>query len=258
MPVSLNLATIAPCPFDRQLAIAAEAGYRGVGLVAEQIERLVDGGRRLPDIAAALRQHDLAVSEVCSAEGWMDGMLAAAGRVCRLAEFLDAGCVVAPAGRAERSIAAIADGFAALCKLAARFGCRVALEPRADSAVRNLAAAWEVVEEAGQPNGGLALDTFELHLAGDLGGHRRSIPADRLFVVQMSDCLAPPGPAVTTAAQVFPGSGVAALPDLVEALRGVGYDGWWSLELHNPDYWQTDPFVVASDGWHALKRLGVR
>jgi len=263
--VSLNLITIQPTPFARKLQIAAEVGYRGIGLWTEETDRLLAAGARLTDIIAVLKHYRLAVSELCRVDGWMyaEGKERAAAeararRACRLAEFLGAECVVATPSLLAGDLELAAVDFAALCHLARGFGCRVGLEfvGRAQG-VRDLATAWQVVGGADLPNGGLVIDSFHFHQGGSRSSDLANIPPERIFLVQVSDCLPLPPGELEDKDRLFPGMGAAALPELVGALRGIGYQGWWSLELGNPDYWQADPFVVAQDGWHALKRLDI-
>jgi len=265
--VSLNLATIALTPFPRQLQVARETGFAGVGLWFTQLERmLAAGAATLPTVASALRQQNLAVAELCNVKGWMftqdrRAQAAALERVkgaSRLAEFLGARCLVAVAANTSGSLEAAASDFREVCQAAKPFGCRVGLEwDGHGETVRDLATAWEVVSRADMPNGGLVVDTFHFFLGRSHVSTLADIPADRIYLVQVSDCVDLPPSQLSDADRVLPGSGSIPLPGIIAALHGIGYNGWWSLELHNEQYWREQPFLVAQDGWNALRRLDI-
>ena len=60
----------------------------------------------------------------------------------------------------------------------------------------------------------------------------------------------------TDADRVLPGEGDFQLgPMLAAASARIGYDGWVSLELMNPQLWQNPPAQVAELGLMALRRL---
>ena len=53
--------------------------------------------------------------------------------------------------------------------------------------------------------------------------------------------------------RVFPGDGIAPLPQVIRDLRSLGFSGTLSLELFNPEYWKQDAFLVAKTGLRKLK-----
>src|SRR5207248_4574050 len=57
------------------------------------------------------------------------------------------------------SLDAMAERFAALCDDAKTFGGSVHIEFAPESGVPDLTTAWELVERAGRPNGGVLFDT---------------------------------------------------------------------------------------------------
>jgi len=263
--IALNLATIKPFPLGRKLQVARDAGYQGVGLWLAELEQVLAGGAKLSDLTTVLGHLGLRVSELCSVGGWMltegkqhEAALEQARQAFRVAEFLGADCVVATPALGEGSLAEAQVDFAELCRAAQPFGCRVGLEFAGQSeCVADLATAWQVVAGADMTNGGLVIDSFHFYQGRSVAREMINLPVDRIFLVQMSDCIDLPREELRDRDRVFPGMGAIPLPELVGALHNLGYQGWWSLELHNEQYWQTDPFIVAQDGWHALRRLDV-
>ena len=93
---------------------------------------------------------------------------------------------------------------------AANRGLRVAFEALAwGRHISDYRDAWEVVRRADHPAIGLVLDTFHTFARKTDLKPLRSIPADRIFLVQLADCaLAGHGRVVMEPAfQVFPGAG---------------------------------------------------
>ncbi len=47
---------------------------------------------------------------------------------------------------------------------------------------------------------------------------------------------------------MFPGDGDCPLPQIIRGLLDNGFDGTFSLELFNPEYWKRDAAEVAKEG----------
>ena len=257
--VSLNLATIRPASFVRKLEAAAGAGFRAVGLWYDEFRRLSDEERQ------EFRLSGLAVSEVVGATGWMDPdrmsrTIALARAEEMFEEIVKVGSpvVVAEPDPRAADITRAAGEFRELCRLARPFSVRVGLhfDGLADT-INNIAAAWQVVEASEAPNGGLVLDSFQCYRGGSTPDMLELVPAERIFLVQLSDCMDLPRYELTDRHRLYPGAGAIPLDPLLSALGGKGYDGYYSLELMNEDYWLEDPAIVAQDAMRALRRLDI-
>ncbi len=119
--------------------------------------------------------------------------------------------------------------------------------------VNLLEHSWDVVEMTGHANLGLVIDAFHVLARPGSADCLDDIPADKIFLVQLADFLAP-DPAsdaerLDTArhARVFPGQGVhsAELADLLRRLDRGGYRGAYSFEVCNDDFLQLPAAVVA-------------
>ena len=89
---------------------------------------------------------------------------------------------------AEGGIPRLAEDFAELAQRAARRGLRVGYEALAwGRHVWDYRDAWEIVRRANQPNLGLILDSFHIFSRGLEIGSIRSIPGDRIALVQVAD-----------------------------------------------------------------------
>jgi sugar phosphate isomerase/epimerase len=103
-----------------------------------------------------------------------------------------------------------------------------------DVNVNSLETALELVTEAGQPNGGLAIDTWHMGKLGispeDLG----AIPLEYLSWVELSDGQVQNMDDLideTVNHRQLPGEGEFDIPAYVEACRSIGYEGPWGVEV---------------------------
>ena len=254
---ALNLATLGPAPLESKLYAAAAAGFRAVGLVREEMQQAGEDGQR------ELRLSQLAPAELMGVAGWMAQDRASRAVAMAQAEVAfelaaTLGCSVAvawPPMEAVDSVAA-ARAFADLCRLAEPFGVRVGLEFLGNSeGVGTLASAWEIVELAEAPNGGLVIDAFHFHRGGSSPEMLEPVTGDRILLVQLSDAVDLPARELHDRHRVYPGSGAIPLEPLLSAVQDKGYSGYYSLELHNEGYWQQDLLLVARECLRAVTRF---
>ena len=142
--------------------------------------------------------------------------------------------------------------------LAQRFGVRVAYEALAwGRFVDSYETAARIVRIADHPAIGLCLDSFHILSKGHSPEAIETIPAEKIFFVQMADA-----PLLTMDVlswsrhhRVFPGEGGFDLGAFMAHLIRTGYDGPVSLEIFNDTFRQTDPVTTAIDGRRSLRWL---
>lgn len=114
--------------------------------------------------------------------------------------------------------------------------------------------AWEAVRRADHQSVGLVLDTFHtLARKTDLSA-MRSIPRDRIFLVQVADAPAMDMDVLSWSRHFrnFPGQGDLPLLDFMAALDVTGYDGLLSLEIFNDQFRAGSARSLAVDGHRSL------
>ena len=133
---------------------------------------------------------------------------------------------------------------------------RVGLEflGMAECSINNLATANEVVNEISRENVGLVIDSFHMHLSETAFTEIAKIRENRVFLVHVNDSEEGDTKKLTDANRLFPGEGVIDLTAFKTNLAGARYDGYISLELLRPSYWERDPRQIASAGRESLKR----
>ncbi|GHD62058.1 4-hydroxyphenylpyruvate dioxygenase [Thalassobaculum fulvum] len=114
--------------------------------------------------------------------------------------------------------------------------------------------AWEIVRRADHPNVGLILDTYHTIARGVPVESIRSIPGDRIALVQVADApkLDMDLLQLSRHFRCMPGQGDYPLVDFMQALDATGYDGMLSLEIFNDQFRAGSPRQTAADGKRGL------
>ena len=117
--------------------------------------------------------------------------------------------------------------------------------------------AWEVVRRSGRANFGLVLDSFHTLARGTEIGSIRSVPGDRIFLVQLADAprLQLDYLSWSRHFRCLPGQGDLDVAGFVEALATTGYAGPVSLEIFNDQFRAGSARMVATDGHRSLIHL---
>ena len=145
--------------------------------------------------------------------------------------------------------------FYELGERAAKRGMRVAFEALAwGNHVNDYRDAWEVVRRANHPAVGLVLDSFHILARGTDLAAIRSIPKDKIFLVQMADApkLDMDYLSWSRHYRCFPGQGDLPIDAFMDALQATGFDGLLSLEIFNDRFRAGSARSVALDGQRSL------
>ncbi|WP_323014279.1 bifunctional sugar phosphate isomerase/epimerase/4-hydroxyphenylpyruvate dioxygenase family protein [Devosia sp.] len=152
----------------------------------------------------------------------------------------------------------LAADFHALGERAAARGLRVGYEALAwGRHINDHRDAWEVVRRAEHAHVGLILDSFHTLSRGIEVESIRSIPGDRIFIVQLADA-----PLLNMDVlqwsrhfRCMPGQGDLPIADFMRAVLATGYSGPLSLEIFNDQFRGGSPGSIAVDGHRSLVNL---
>lgn len=145
--------------------------------------------------------------------------------------------------------------FHELGDLAAKHGMRVGFEALAWGAhVNDYRDAWEIVRRADHPSIGVILDSFHALAPGFPVNPIASIPADKIFLVQLADApkLGLDVLSWSRHFRCFPGQGDLPVVKFMEAVQAAGYRGPWSLEIFNDQFRAGSAVRTATDGLRSL------
>ncbi len=138
---------------------------------------------------------------------------------------------------------------------AGRRGLRIGFEALAwGRFVNDHRDAWEIVRRADHGAVGLILDSFHTLSRNIELGSIRSIPKDRIFLVQLADAPKLQLDLLSWSRhfRCMPGQGDLPVAAFMEAVRATGYDGVLSLEIFNDQFRSGSANTVAIDGKRSL------
>ena len=117
--------------------------------------------------------------------------------------------------------------------------------------------AWEIVRRADHPNIGIILDSFHILAPRFPLAALRSIPGDRIFLVQLADAPRLELDVLSWSRhhRSFPGQGDLPIGEFMDALAATGYAGPLSLEIFNDEFRAGLATGVAIDGYRSLALL---
>jgi len=260
MRLGFNGATTQTADLATDIRVAGQAGYDVIELRDNKLDQFLAQGS-LDDVHRMLREAGVAAWTINSIERvGVDGAAGTARAVercrelSRYAQAIECPWVLIVTGPTEgRTDAQVtSDTVAAVRELAdtaAEFGISVAFEfmgfPWA--AVRDVAGAWAIVQQANRPNLGIIVDTAHFYAGGSTLESIRQVDPERLVVLHINDVEDVPKPDIALGHRLYPGEGVIPLQDILGAVRATGWDGVLSVELFREEYWQQDPQAVARE-----------
>jgi 4-hydroxyphenylpyruvate dioxygenase len=148
--------------------------------------------------------------------------------------------------------------FRDLGERAAKRGLRVGFEALPwGRHINDYRDAWGTVRQADHRAVGLVLDSFHTYASKIDLAPLRSIPGDRIFLVQLADApwLDMDVQSWSGHFRCFPGQGDMPLVDYMQAVLATGYNGDLSLKIFNDQFRAGSPRSVAIDGQRSLVYL---
>ncbi len=267
----LNTATIRgqKVGIEREIEIAAAAGYDGIEPWVRDVEAYRDAGGSLADLKTKIADAGLTVDSAIGFANWIsdDADQRAAGleqakRDMSLMRAIGGTRIAAPPIGGHQTpiggdLDAIAERYAALCDVGAEAGVVPQLEVWGFSkTLSKLGESAYVAMEAGRPNAALLLDAYHLHRGGSGFGGLHLLGPQSMSVFHLNDYPAdPPASELNDSDRVLPGDGDAPLDELFATFRAIGFAGTLSLELFNPDLWKRDPLAVAKEGLAKMRTV---
>ena len=145
--------------------------------------------------------------------------------------------------------------FHELGERAQKRGMRVGFEALAwGRHINDYRDAWEVVRRADHPSIGVTLDSFHILARRTDLNAIRSIPSDKIILVQLADAPWLEMDVINWSRhfRCFPGQGDFPITDFMDAVLATGYAGLISLEVFNDQFRAGSPRSVAVDGQRSL------
>lgn len=233
-------ADTSPLSIEERIDAVAEAGYYGVGIGGPDLEVARDrlGWNALVSLITAARIAFVELEFIN--DFWLDeGTPAAANRAMlfEAASVLHAHHIKVGGGPRDDPAdeAVIRAALTRLGDEAMAAETRVALEPGADSALRDYERTIRIVRELDHPGVGMMADVWQLNRAGFVYERLLDVlPPHLLVAVELSDAASEVQGGIfedTFDHRLYPGQGDFDVRRFVGVIRQLGFTGPWGLEL---------------------------
>lgn len=254
-----------------EIDITAQAGYQAIEPWINEIEAYVTKGGSLPDLKKRISDLGLTVESAIGFAEWIvdddarrNKGMEQARRDMDLVQQIGGKRIAAPAAGATDvaniDYLKVAERYRALLALGDHFGVVPQVEVWGFSkTLTRLGQAVMVAIESDHPKACVLPDVYHLYKGGSNFTGLKLLGANAVHICHVNDYPAkPPREIITDKDRVYPGDGVAPLADILRTLREIGFDGYLSVELFNPGYWQQDPLEVARTALTKLKALAAQ
>jgi 2-keto-myo-inositol isomerase len=266
MKPCISQATTLSTPFEADLKAYARGGWRAVELWLTKLETFLEA--HTVSEARALLDGEQLKAVAASAQG---GLLVSRGserdvhqehfrrRLAILQELeVPVMVVVADFHRepAEDDIGRAVASLAMAAETAAGHGVRLALELQKGARFcASLDTALAIVAQCNAQGLGVCLDLFHYYTGPSKFEDLGYLTAENLGWVQVCDLGGTPRELAGDGDRILPGDGDFQIGPILDHLGQIGYDGYVSLEVLNPQLWQVPADRVADLGYQALCRV---
>lgn len=250
-----------------EVALAAKAGYQAIEPWINEIERYVERGGNLRDLARRISDAGLRVPSAIGFAEWIvddDGQrrkgLERARRDMDMVRQIGGMRIAAPPSGATKegvNLLRAAERYRALLEIGAKIGVTPQVELWGFSrSLNHLGETALVAIESGHPQACILADVYHLYKGESEFGGLRVLNGAAMHTFHVNDYPAkPPRAEITDAHRVYPGDGTAPLARILRDLRETGFRGVLSLELFNRDYWKQDALAVARTGLAKMRAV---
>ncbi|QEG41208.1 sugar phosphate isomerase/epimerase family protein [Roseimaritima ulvae] len=253
-----------------QIRITAEAGYDAIEPWMRDLQQYVESGGKLADLRKQLDDSGITVESAIGFAKWIvnddrqraEGLETARRDMAMLVEIGGKRIAAPPIGAHGKDgdrpdLPTIAERYRELLEVGAAAGVVPQLELWGFSpTLSRLGELAYVASEAGHPDACVLPDFYHIYKGGSNFAGLSMIEASRMHVFHINDYPAdPPRQTISDKDRVYPGDGVCPLKPIIEQLVANGFDGYFSLELFNPQYWQQDAALVAKTGLEKMRRV---
>jgi sugar phosphate isomerase/epimerase len=238
----MRVPATSPVPITERVAAVAQAGFTGLGLIADDLLAVRDT-IGLDALRHLISDHGLTHVEIELIERWWVPR-GEAGNSYHVRELLfDAADHLAPAfikigselGPPTPHPERLIEPLRELGRQAAEHGTRVAIETMPFSIISTVPMGAEIVSAAAHPGIGLLLDAWHVFRAdASLEELRAALAPEMIFGVELDDAAhAVVGTHFedTVDHRLLCGEGSFDLRGLVALLRDKGFDGPWGVEI---------------------------
>ena len=269
--VCLNTSTIRgqKLSVDKQVSIAAKAGFEGIEPWIGDLRAFVEGGGKLADLRKQLDDSNLHVESaigfakwIVDDEGERKAGLEELKRDAEMIHALGGSFMAAPPIGVHDGNAKVLDlrVVAERYRAALEAGVAIGVTPMAEvwgfsKNLSRLAETVSVIVEAGHPAACLLPDFYHLYRGGSSFEGLNLLSKSAIHVFHINDYPARERTTLDDSDRVYPGDGDCPIVPILKGLRANGVSCALSLELFNKDLWAKDALEVCTTGATKVKAL---
>jgi 2-keto-myo-inositol isomerase len=249
-----------------EMEVAAKAGYNGIEIWINTLQKYVDAGGSLKDIRKRANDLGIKIEDAIGFPKWIvednkerNNALEQAKREMGMLAEIGCPLIAAPPIGATTgdkiNLGAVAERYAKLLEVGDQTGVIPQLEMWGFSTnIHLLGEALYVASETGHPNACVLTDVYHLHKGGSSFKAVKMLNGSGMHVFHVNDFpKEPPRETINDSFRVFPGDGIAPLDQIFKDLIAKNTPIVLSLELFNKDYWKMDALVAAKTGLEKMK-----
>lgn len=250
---TMNYSNVVHLPFEEKLRATRLAGYDTMSLMPADIQDMEAAGQSLSDIRSRAADAGVTISRLDPLNTWSrrwvsDNMddaytlktATTAREFFRLCEGIGAtkASLNAMFPLNSMTMQEITEDFAATCRHGAEFGVTIDLEPVPLWGLPSLEMAWQVVRDAGEPNGRIVFDIWHFVRSQSHIDTLKGIPGHIISCVQLSDGPLELPPGVTVKDNCYdrkwPGDGAFPHDEVLRTLDEIGGLNDVGAEIFSP------------------------
>ncbi len=267
----IAIASVSTAPaetLEEKLVAYSAAGFRRVELQLGQARQWINQGRRAGDLGKLLESFQLQCigGFECPIECFSNAgrqrenhkLLVANARL--LSELGGGVLVVGTDGPEQNSLAALDTIGKVMGKIAERFpkSVSLAVEFNWSPVVKSLRSAVGVAQAARSERVGIVFDVAHYHCTSSKLEDINHVSVPLFKHVHINDMRPKPGEhSHCNDDRVLPGSGQGVLDvkGIVRRIESLGYRGYFSLELFNPELWKMPSNKISGEMYRAMAGL---
>ena len=249
-----------------EMEVAAKAGYNGIEIWINTLQKYVDGGGKLSDVRKRAADLGLRIEDAIGFPKWIVDDASERNKALEQAKkemgmLAEIGCplIAAPPIGATTgdkiNLGAVAERYAKLLEVGDQTGVIPQLEMWGFSTnIHLLGEALYIAAETGHAKACVLTDVYHLHRGGSSFNSVKMLSGSGMHVFHVNDFpKEPPRETINDSFRVFPGDGIAPLDQIFKDLNNKNAPIILSLELFNKDYWKMDALIAAKTGLDKMK-----
>ncbi len=264
-PLVLNASTVRQAPLDEKIRVAEDAGWDGLELWIDDIEKYEAEGGNLQDLGQEIKDRGLFIPNViglwnampATKEAWDESLHDTQRRMRQVAEVGSPFVAAIPApDREDFDLAWGIEMYRELVRLGREdHNITVAFEFIGFfKGIHRLGQAAAIALDADIPEACLIMDTFHLYRGGSGFNGIKHLQGSFFADFHWNDVPdSMPREEMTDSDRTLPGDGILPLTQVLKDLHAIGYKRSLSLELFREDLWAQEPEVVSRLGLEKMR-----